>query len=134
MKYELTPDLLTGNTLIDSEHRQLFSAINNLMTDCEKGRGRDSITKTAEFLLNYVAKHFGDEEKLQISTNYPAYSTHKTFHEGYKKKLGEVVKEIEQNGPKITSLGKLNGQIAVLVSHIRIEDKKMAAHVKTASK
>ena len=31
MKYELTKDLETGNALIDSEHRQLFAAINNLM-------------------------------------------------------------------------------------------------------
>ena len=30
MRYELTQDLLTGNQLIDSEHRQLFDAINAL--------------------------------------------------------------------------------------------------------
>ena len=67
MKYELTPDLLTGNALIDTEHRQLFQAINQLTEDCEKGKGRDSLEKTADFLVSYVAKHCSDEERLQIS-------------------------------------------------------------------
>lgn len=130
MRYELTADLLTGNALIDTEHRQLFAAINSLMEDCEKGRGRDSITKTSKFLLDYVAKHFSDEEKLQVSSKYPGYPAHRTFHEGYKRNLAQTVKEIETNGATISSLGKLNGVVAVLISHIRREDKNLAAHVK----
>lgn len=39
MKYELTKDLETGNALIDSEHRQLFAAINNLMDACAQAKG-----------------------------------------------------------------------------------------------
>ncbi len=133
MRYELTNDLLTGNSLIDSEHRQLFEAINSLMEACEAGKGRDSIAKTADFLLNYVNKHFGDEEKLQMSSKYPGYPAHKNFHEGYKQKLRETAMDIEKNGPTIASLGKLNSVVAILVSHIRIEDKKLAAHVKSQS-
>lgn len=130
MRYELTAELLTGNALIDSEHRQLFAAINNLMEECEKGRGRDFIAQTSKFLLDYVAKHFSDEEKLQVSSKYPGYPAHKTFHEGYKKNLAQTVKEIETNGATIASLGKLNSVVAVLISHIRREDKNLAAHVK----
>ena len=43
MRYELTQDLLTGNQLIDSEHRQLFDAINALMDACAQGAGRTKI-------------------------------------------------------------------------------------------
>lgn len=132
MRYELTSELLTGNALIDSEHRQLFDAVNNLMDSCEKGKGRDSIVKVADFLLSYVNKHFNDEERLQVSSKYPGYQPHKTFHENYKKNLAVVVMDIEKNGATIASLGNLNRVIAVLVSHIRSEDKKLAAHVKNA--
>ena len=52
MKYELTKDLETGNALIDSEHRQLFAAINNLMDACAQGKGRDQIMSTARFLTD----------------------------------------------------------------------------------
>ena len=39
MKYELTSDLMTGNSLIDAEHKQLFDAINDLMDACAQGVG-----------------------------------------------------------------------------------------------
>ena len=32
MKYELTSDLMTGNSLIDAEHKQLFDAIRSLVS------------------------------------------------------------------------------------------------------
>ena len=62
MRYELTQDLLTGNQLIDSEHRQLFDAINALMDACAQGAGRTKINETVQFLNSYVSKHFRDEE------------------------------------------------------------------------
>ena len=39
MRYELTQELLTGNALIDTEHKQLFDAINALMDACARGPG-----------------------------------------------------------------------------------------------
>ena len=39
MKYELTKDLETGNAVIDSEHRQLFKAVNDMMDACAAGPG-----------------------------------------------------------------------------------------------
>ena len=61
MKYELTKDLETGNAIIDSEHRQLFNAINQLMDACSSGQGRTKIESTLRFLLDYVDKHFAHE-------------------------------------------------------------------------
>lgn len=59
MKYELTSDLMTGNSLIDAEHKQLFDAINDLMDACAQGVGREKIMSTTQFLNSYVNKHFG---------------------------------------------------------------------------
>ena len=82
MRYELTQDLLTGNQLIDSEHRQLFDAINALLDACAQGAGRTKINETVQFLNSYVSKHFRDEEQLQLQSKYPGYNAHHTFHEG----------------------------------------------------
>ena len=57
MKYELTPDLETGNALIDSEHKQLFSAINNLMDACSQGQGRTVLDSTIKFLNDLSLIH-----------------------------------------------------------------------------
>lgn len=133
MKYILTKDLETGNALIDSEHRQLFDAVNKLMDACSQGKGRDQIEKVVHFLNDYVAKHFSDEEKLQVQSKYPGYSGHKQFHEGYKKTLSQVENQVLTSGATIATLGKLNEVIGVLVNHIRTEDKNVAAHVKASS-
>ena len=130
MKYELTDDLLTGNALIDSEHRELFAAVNNLMDACAQGKGRDQIQKTVQFLEDYVAKHFRDEEGLQTKSNYPGYPAHKQFHDGYRRKLAETTHVLTREGPSVKALGDLNGVVAILVSHIRTEDKRLARHIK----
>lgn len=37
--YEFTSELETGNDLIDSEHKELIDAINNLLLACGEGKG-----------------------------------------------------------------------------------------------
>lgn len=98
MRYELTQDLLTGNQLIDSEHRQLFDAINALMDACAQGAGRTKINETVQFLNSYVSKHFRDEEQLQLQSKYPGYNAHHTFHEGYKRELAAAANPDRRGG------------------------------------
>ena len=64
-KYVLTQDLVTGNELIDSEHRKIFDEVNTLLDACSKGKGRENLSSLGEFLVEYVTKHFSDEEDLQ---------------------------------------------------------------------
>ena len=130
MRYELTEELITGNALIDSEHRQLFEAINALLDACANGKGRDQVMKTVDFLNGYVGRHFADEEKLQVSSNYPGYSSHKTFHDGYKRQLQQTTQELLAEGATVKALGKLNQVAGVPVSHIRTEDRKLPKHLK----
>lgn len=133
MKYELTPELVTGNKLIDSEHRQLLDTINELMVACSQGKGREKSVEVFQYLLGYVDKHFADEEKLQVQSKYPEYAAHRQFHETYKKTLREFSQVLISEGPTIKTLGTLNQQVGVLVSHIRRDDKKMAAYVREHS-
>lgn len=132
-RYSLTPDLVSGNELIDSEHTQLFEAINNLLDACVSGHGRNLLHDTAQFLSDYVAKHFGDEEALQQQYHYPHYDAHHAFHVNYKKQLRKAVNAIELSGATIENLQSLNQQVNVLLNHIRREDKRVAAFVRDNS-
>ena len=134
MRYEVTQDLMTGNALIDSEDRQLFAAVNDLMDACAQERGRDQIDKMVKFLNDYVVKHFSDEEGLQTRSNYPGYPAHKTFHDGYRRQLGDKMDLLRREGPTVKALGELNQIVGVLVSHIRTEDKRVARHIMEQSK
>ena len=130
LTYELTPDLVTGNALIDSEHRQLLATVNNLMDACSQGHGREKSLEVFEYLLGYVKKHFADDARLQTHTKYPNYPEHKQFHDRYKKELEARAQVLRAEGPTVKTLGVLNQQVGVLVSHIRMEDKKLAKHVR----
>ena len=88
-KYVLTPELYTGNELIDSEHQRIIEEANGLMEACNSGRARERIKEMADFLVDYVGIHFSDEESLQTQYNYPNYEDHCKFHEWYKKELQE---------------------------------------------
>ena len=65
MAYTFDKSLETGHSLIDSQHKELIAAINNLMEACNQGKGREETKNTIAFLKSYTNKHFGDEEALQ---------------------------------------------------------------------
>ena len=135
MAYAFTPDLLTGNTTIDSQHKELFAAINNLLDACSQGKGRAALASTAKFLYDYTAKHFADEEKLQLASNYPDRVNHKQYHEGFKQVVREIITELDKEGPTIVLVGKVNSSIAGwLINHIKREDVKVAAHIRSTNK
>jgi hemerythrin len=131
MGYTWSKDLETGNTTIDTQHKQLIQAINDLLAACASGQGRAALDKTLDFLNQYTAKHFGDEEKLQLQYKYPDYPNHKKLHEGFKTTVKELSRRLQAEGPTITLVGKVNSSIGDwLVNHIKREDTKVAAHIR----
>lgn len=131
MAYQFTKDLETGNALIDSEHRQLIQAINDLLDACSQGRGRDKLAQTAKFLYDYTSKHFADEEKLQQQYKYPEYPQHRQYHEAFKKTVAEFNRKLEEQGPTVVLVGEINMALAGwLINHIKQEDKKLAAFIR----
>lgn len=131
MAYTFTKDLETGNQLIDSEHRQLVDAINNLLAACGAGKGRMELANTTKFLQDYTAKHFSNEEKLQLQYKYPDYAAHKRYHDDFKRVVAGICAKLEKEGPTIPLVGEVNSTIAGwLINHIKKEDVKVAAYIK----
>ena len=118
--------------MIDNEHRELFKAVNQLLDACSKGQGRASMDSATQFLLRYVNTHFSNEERLQRNAKYPGLEAHRSFHESYKKTLKGIISTISSKDPSMADLGTLNKHVALLISHIRTEDKKLSAFLKQA--
>lgn len=132
MAYSWDKSLETGNITIDGQHKSIIEAINNLLDSCSKGKGRSEVENTLKFLQDYVAKHFSDEEKLQIKSNYPDYKAHKEKHDAFTKTVSDIVQEFNKDGASIQLVAKVNYSVAGwLISHIKSEDKKVAAHIKS---
>ena len=90
MRAEFDESLVTGNEMIDTQHKELIDKINKLLDSCETSKEKVVAVKTLDYLADYTEFHFGEEEKLQESINYPAIAEHKKEHD----KLRAVVKDL----------------------------------------
>ena len=129
--YLWTEELETGNTEIDRQHRELIDTINRLLEACSQGRGRTEIENTLGFLEKYITCHFTDEEALQRQSGYPDYNNHKRYHDSFRQVVSQIVAAYRAGGATIPLVAKVNSNIGDwLVSHIKREDVKVAAHLR----
>ena len=134
MAYTFDKSLETGNPAIDSQHRELINATNRLLSACSVGKGRTEIENTLKFLSDYIVKHFGDEEALQLKYKYPDYQVHKKLHEEFKATVRKIVAEYEETGATITLVSKVNSAVGGwLITHIKTIDKKLAEYIRSVT-
>jgi hemerythrin len=112
---------------------RLFETINRLLDACDQGRGQEELEKSLVFLINYTVKHFSEEEALQQKYGYPGFQAHRQIHENFKKTVGEFARELKSQGPSQARLEQIKTQVGGwLVTHVKVEDIKMAAFLKSA--
>lgn len=130
MRAEFDDSLVTGNEMIDSQHKELIGKINGLLESCELGRDKIAAVKTLEYLADYTEFHFGEEEKLQEEIGYPGIEQHKKEH----KKLIQVVEELhemleEEEGPTDAFVAQVNENVIQwLYKHIKGFDRSVAEY------
>lgn len=130
--YRWDGTLETGHEIIDTQHKQLFEAINNLLDTCRVGKGSEELTKNLDFLNTYTIKHFFDEEKIQQKYQYPDYPNHKRYHDTFKEKVKDLTHRLIWSGPTEALIQEVHASIGDwLVSHIKIQDFKLARYIKS---
>jgi hemerythrin len=123
--------LETGEPSIDEQHKQLFVAINNLLDLCRAGKGKEELSKSLDFLTNYTIKHFFDEEQIQRKYEYPDYVNHKMYHDNFKITVRDLSHQLILKGPSDQLIDDVKSKIGNwLITHIKIQDLKLAAHLK----
>ena len=126
------PALATGHDIIDNQHKQLITAVNELFEAHRSGKGRKEVERTMDFLVAYTIKHFSDEEKLQIKSEYPHHLAHKQLHDGFKGEAEELAAALRRNGPTEEFISHVCVTIGRwVINHIKSEDFTMAAHVRS---
>ncbi|MGF6148883.1 McHr [Kingella potus] len=89
--FDWTPDLDSGITLVDEQHKILVRCINELHeANSRKDFGAEG--KIIEDLIRYTVEHFTDEERLMDEAGYPLSKQHKTIHQRFVDKVGEMQK------------------------------------------
>ena len=134
MKVEFDESLVTGNTMIDNQHKELIAKIDALLTCCEQGGGKVQAIKMLDYLENYTEFHFAEEEKLQKEVSYPALEGHRQKHEEFKKAV-EVLYDmlVEEEGPSEAFVAAVKKNVVDwLFDHIKNMDQALAAYIKQA--
>lgn len=78
-----------------------------------------------DYLSDYTIEHFQTEEKIMLNYNYPKYEEHKALHDGFVKKVDDLINEYK------TQTSKVNIAVNVevykwLIQHIMRKDKELA--------
>lgn len=94
MRAEFTDELITGNSMIDSQHKELIDKINDLLCAIENNEGKEESKKMMAYLSEYVDFHFGEEEKFQEEIGYPGINEHKAKHAEFKKTVAALTEMV----------------------------------------
>ena len=133
MYAEFTDDLITGNEMIDSQHRELISRVNKLAEECVPGTEKRTAVGTLDFLLDYTDYHFTEEETLQKKSGYPKLSAHHLEHEKFKKAVEDLRAMLEEEeGPSEAFVDAVRKNVEEwLWNHIMTWDKEVAGYAET---
>lgn len=124
-------DLATGVQIIDDQHKELFSRINALLDACSVGRGKEEVGKVLQFLEEYVASHFSEEETRMQQYGYPGQAYHKSQHDEFRANFADLKKTFDAEGPGVFIVIKTNRVVVDWLSaHIRRVDKALGAFLK----
>lgn len=82
-EHTFSEELLTGDAVIDEQHRELFATARRLDEAIEAGRGNETVETILEELLGYAAVHFRDEEALMARIEYPGLDSQQAAHAAF---------------------------------------------------
>ena len=126
--FEFSDEYLTGISLIDKEHRELFRIIGEvrqLIGNDFAYDKFDDIVSLLEELKEYTKFHFADEEEYMKSINYEGLEAQQRAHDAFVARLEEIdLTQIDENQQK-TLEDILAFLTEWLVNHILHSDKNI---------
>ena len=130
MYAEFDDTLVTGNEMIDSQHKELIGKINDLLRSCENHGNRTAAVKMLNYLADYTEFHVKAEEELQESIGYPGIKEHKGKHEELRRTVSELHDMLEeQEGPTDAFVEVVNKNVTEwLYYHIKGFDRSVAEY------
>jgi hemerythrin len=124
-------DLATGNTEIDTQHKQIFRLTSNLAEASKAGQDPKFLKETLDFLVDYTVKHFTDEEALSSRYNYPGYREHKKLHDDFRTTVAQLSAEYDTRGNSKELWDRATTTVVHwVIQHIKQQDFKLAEFIR----
>lgn len=123
-------DFETGLPWQDEQHRELFNRLMALHEAIEKRQSREVVVQTLDFLDDYVASHFGQEEELMQKFSYPEKERHLAAHEEFKLML-VMFHHFVTRTRKLVLAAKVRAELNQwFLTHIQTTDKRLGAFLR----
>jgi len=128
-------ELELGIEKIDAQHKEFFvmahSLLNEMKFDDNQVK-KYNAKKFLDFIKKYFKYHFIEEEKLQISIDYPEYRDHKQEHEDFIVKIEGIISELDHETADYKVYLKLHNTVLGWFSdHISYVDYKIKEFIDT---
>jgi len=118
-----------GVRVLDEDHKKLIGFINELYDAIQSGRGKESLGKILDSLVEYVKTHFAREEEFFARTKYAEAAAHKKEHDELTKQVLEAQKKYKAGANGTLSLELMNFLKNWLVTHLQASDGKYGPHL-----
>ena len=129
-KIQWSEDLETGFGVIDMQHKELVSKINQLVDVLQGVDTGFSLDELFVFLEEYVDVHFRTEEMYMEQTGYPEAQEHKEIHHWFEEKVREMHAKYLRDGRSDSLMEDVEKfLIDWLSDHILKTDKKLGAYL-----
>jgi hemerythrin-like metal-binding protein len=97
LKIEWDESLAIGHGTIDDQHRALFDQVTDFVSSVRQDQDYTRINSVIDFLDNYIAYHFGSEEKCMAEHNYPFLPLQIQQHRRFCRYFAGFKEEVAQN-------------------------------------
>jgi hemerythrin len=120
----------TGITLIDHQHKELFSLTNDLFRACvdRDETIKNAFAETMSRMVEYVRFHFSAEQEMMQRIKFPQYQEHKKQHDELIRDVLKAVKEYNE-GKKFVPNQFVRTLRDWILSHIALTDKFYVTYI-----
>ncbi|HEY9629847.1 MAG TPA: hemerythrin family protein [Coleofasciculaceae cyanobacterium] len=133
-RFEWSHELSVGVPMIDSQHKELISAFNDLSEAIEQGRGASAIKKLLTFLKYFTEWHFEQEESCAAKHRCAISETNHQAHTRFLEIFSHLQVEYRESGASEEIARTVHAQLADwLVNHIMTIDTQIGKCIRHAT-
>ncbi len=116
--------LITGNTIIDNQHRELFNQFNALYTNII-GDGTAPDPEAFESLCNLLSTHLSTEDKILHNSRSELNHQYKDLQNLYHERISNIRHDIHQDSfLDVVEIELSSLMLDVIISHTQGEERE----------
>jgi len=125
-------NLRVGVPAIDEQHEGIFAHFDKLSEAMQEGKGSEGIGELLNYLNEYAATHFSDEENLMILYKYHGLEEQRQQHAQFKENIKVLSDMLATNTPAKEVGVKIDAMlIRYFINHVRALDSKLGEFIKS---